>query len=89
MSGLTKRLRDIRVFIRRVNNMRAFLIGLLFIIGVTVLTAILAGLAFLLYPLLMILGALLWLVLTCSVGILSIWLIGKLVLLILEALKKK
>ncbi|MDD5654640.1 MAG: hypothetical protein PHR91_03260 [Candidatus Omnitrophica bacterium] len=69
--------------------MRAFLIGLLFIIGVTVLTAILAGLAFLLYPLLMILGALLWLVLTCSVGILSIWLIGKLVLLILEALKKK
>ncbi|MFA5116405.1 MAG: hypothetical protein WC486_03900 [Candidatus Omnitrophota bacterium] len=69
--------------------MRAFLIGLLFIIGVSVLTAILAGLAFLIYPLLMILGALLWLVLACSVGILSIWLIGKLVLLVLEALKKK
>ena len=69
--------------------MYAFVVGLLFLIGVSVLMAILAGLAFLLYPLMVVIGALLWLALIFSIGILSIWLIGKLVLLILGTIKKK
>ena len=69
--------------------MHVFLVGLLFIISVGVLMAILAGLAFLLYPLVLVIGMLLGLALIFSIGILSIWLIGKLVLLIFEALKKK
>jgi hypothetical protein len=69
--------------------MKAFLTGLLFIVGIAVLSAVMAGLAFLLYPLMVIIGVLLWLALIICVGILFIWLIGKLVLLILDSVKKK
>ncbi len=69
--------------------MHTFLVGLVFLISTSVLMAVLAGMAFLLYPLMLVIGVLFWFGLVLSIGIFCIWAIGKLVLLILEALKKR
>ena len=65
--------------------MKAFLIGLIFLISV----AILAGLGILLYPFLIILGIALQIVISVIFVIFAIWLLGKLIVLIWESLKPK
>ena len=63
--------------------MKAFLVGLLFL----VVAAILSGLGFLLFPLLLVLG---WLVRVILIGVLLIlatWLLGKFILFIREKIK--
>ena len=63
--------------------MRAFLIGLVFLIAV----ALLAGLGVILTPLLLALAVALRLVLMVALLILGIWLLGKLILFVWENLK--
>ncbi len=65
--------------------MRAFLIGLLFIIAV----AVLSGIGILLYPLLLVLGVFFRLVLGFVLVIFAIWLLGKFIIFIWEALFRK
>jgi len=65
--------------------MKAFLIGLIFLISV----AILAGLGILLYPFLIVLGIALQIVISVIFVIFAIWLLGKLIVLIWESLKPK
>ena len=65
--------------------MKAFLVGLIFLI----LVSILAGLCILLYPLIYIMGFLLYFVLMFFFVIFAIWLIGKLIILVWEALRPK
>ena len=63
--------------------MKAFLIGLIFLI----LAAILAGLSILLFPLLIILGVFLRLVIYFIFVIFAIWLLGKLIIIVWEAIR--
>ena len=66
-------------------TMKAFLVGLIFFIS----AALLAGVGILLYPLLSILGFLLYFVLMFVFAIFAIWLLGKLIILIWESLRSK
>jgi len=66
-------------------TMKAFLVGLIFFISAALLT----GVGILLYPLLSILGFLLYFVLMFVFAIFAIWLLGKLIILIWESLRSK
>jgi hypothetical protein len=65
--------------------MRAFLIGLLFIIAV----AVLSGIGILLYPFLLVLGVFFRLALGFILVIFAIWLLGTFIIFIWEALFRK
>jgi len=65
--------------------MKAFLVGMIFIIAV----AVLSGIGFLLYPFLLVLSIFLRIALGCALIILAIWLLGKFIIFIWEALFKK
>ena len=65
--------------------MKAFLVGLIFL----VLTFILAGLGILLFPLILVLGMALRVVIMLVFVIFAIWLLGKMIILIWESLKPK
>ncbi len=65
--------------------MKAFFVGLIFLI----LVMLLAGLGILLYPLLSMLGFLLYFVLMFIFAIFAIWLLGKLIILVWESLRPK
>jgi hypothetical protein len=65
--------------------MKEFLVGLLVIVMVLVLS----GIGVLLFPLLLVLGVFLRLVIGLVVLLLVIWLIGKTTLFLIDALKKK
>jgi len=64
---------------------KAFLVGLIFLI----LAGVLTGVCILLYPLLSILGFVLYFVLMFVFVIFAIWLLGKLIILVWESLKPK
>ncbi len=64
--------------------MRAFFVGLLFLVAVVVL----AGLGVLLFPLLFVLGILLRIILSFLFVILAIWLLGKFILFVWGKIKK-
>ncbi len=63
--------------------MKAFFIGLVFLI----LAAILAGLSILLFPLLIVLGVVLRLVIYFLFVIFAVWLLGKLIIIVWEAIR--
>lgn len=63
--------------------MKAFLVGLIFLIAV----GIFAGMAIVLYPFIIILGWLLRLAISFALLILAIWLLGKLIILVWEKLR--
>lgn len=65
--------------------MKAFFIGLIFL----VLASLLAGICVLLFPLLIVLGIALRLVIMFLLVIFAIWLLGKLIILIWESLRTK
>ena len=65
--------------------MKAFLIGLIFLISVFVL----AGIGLLLYPFVSILAILLYFVAVIAFVIFAIWLLGKLIILVWESLRPK
>jgi uncharacterized membrane protein (DUF106 family) len=65
--------------------MKEFLIGLIFIIGVLVL----AGLGFLLYPFLLILGFVFRIFVVTALTIFFVWLLGKFIIFVWESLKKQ
>jgi len=65
--------------------MKAFLVGFLFLCAVLVLT----GVGFLLLPLLLILTFFLRIAVGLALILFAIWLLGKFVLFLLEALDKK
>lgn len=65
--------------------MKAFLIGLLFIVAVFVFI----GMWFLLFPLILVMGILLRLVVAAAFVMLSIWLLGKLILFVWKKLKER
>ena len=65
--------------------MREFLVGLL----VIVMALVLSGIGILLFPLLLVLGMFLRLALGLIILLLAIWLIGKVTLYLIEALRKK
>lgn len=69
--------------------MREFIIGLVFIVGVSVLSLIIAGLGFLLFPLIIVMAALLRVAIVLIFAIACIWLIGRFVIWIFESLQKK
>ncbi len=58
--------------------MKAFLIGVIFLIAV----AIIAGLGYLFIPLILVLGLIV-------LGILAVWILGKFIIFVWEALRKK
>ena len=64
--------------------MKEFLVGLLFLVAVLIL----AGVGFLMFPFLLILGIFLRLVLVVAFVILSIWLLGKLIVYIWQRLNE-
>lgn len=65
--------------------MKAFFVGLL----VVVMALALSGIGILLFPLLLVLGVFLRLVVGLAVLLLAVWLIGKLTLLLIGAMTKK
>lgn len=65
--------------------MKEFFVGLLVIVAVFIF----AGLGILLFPLLLVLGLALRLLILILIGILAVWLIGKLVLMVIDALRTK
>lgn len=65
--------------------MKEFLVGLL----VVVMALVLSGIGVLLLPLLLVLGVFLRLAVGLILLLLAVWLIGKLTLFLIEALKKK
>jgi hypothetical protein len=65
--------------------MKEFLIGLLVIFSVLLL----AGLGILLFPLLLVLGLALRLLVVIFVGLFAIWLVGKLALILIDAVRGK
>ena len=65
--------------------MKAFLIGVIFLVA----TAVLAGIGILFFPLLLVLGLFLRLILGIILLILAIWLLGKFIILVWESLRKK
>lgn len=65
--------------------MKAFLVGLMFLIMV----AVTAGLGIFLWPLLFVLGVALRVVLFIAFTIFAIWLLGKLIIVVWESLRSK
>ena len=65
--------------------MKAFFIGLLFII----ILGVLAVVGVLLYPLMSLLAMALYFITIIAFGIFAIWLLGKLILLVWETLRSK
>jgi hypothetical protein len=65
--------------------MKAFLVGLLVILSVFLL----AGLGVLLFPFLLVLGFAIRILILVFICLFAIWLVGKLVLILIEALKRK
>ncbi|HOE68032.1 MAG TPA: hypothetical protein PK997_05285 [Candidatus Omnitrophota bacterium] len=65
--------------------MKEFFVGLLAIIVVLLL----AGVGVLLFPFFLLLGIALRFLVLVLVGLFAIWLVGKLVLLLIDSLKKK
>jgi len=65
--------------------MRAFLIGVIFLIAV----AIIAGLGYLFIPFILVLGLFLRFILLIVLGILAVWILGKFIIFVWEALRKK
>jgi hypothetical protein len=65
--------------------MKEFLVGLIFILGVFVLS----GLGLLIYPFLLILGFTLRVFIALAVIIFFIWLLGKFIIFVWELLKKE
>lgn len=65
--------------------MKEFFVGLLVIVSVLVL----AGLGVLLFPLLVVFGFAVKLLILILIGLLAVWAVGKLTLLIIDALKGK
>ena len=65
--------------------MKAFLVGFLFLLAVLLLT----GVGFLLLPLLLILTFFLRIAVGFALLLFAIWLLGKMILFLLEALDKK
>ena len=65
--------------------MKEFLVGLL----VVVMALVLSGVGILLLPLLLVLGVFLRLAVGLIVLLLAVWLIGKVTLFLIEALRKK
>jgi len=70
---------------REIPLMKAFLVGLLVILGVSLL----AGLGVLLFPFLLVLGFAIRILVLVLICLFSIWLVGKLVLILIDALKRK
>ncbi len=64
--------------------MKAFAIGLIFIIAVSILS----GIGMLLYPLIIVFGFFLKLMLALLFVILSIWLLGKFIIFVWERISK-
>ena len=69
--------------------MKAFFIGLLFLLLVAVLAVVGAGLIMLLSPFLIMLGIALRIIISVIFIIFAIWLLGKLIILIWESLRSK
>ncbi len=67
------------------SQMKEFLVGVL----VVVMALVLSGIGVLLLPLLLVLGVFLRLAVGLIVLLLAIWLIGKVTLFLIDALKKK
>ena len=65
--------------------MKAFLVGLIFILAV----AIFIGLGFLLYPLLMLMVCFLRIIVALVLFILAVWLLGKFIIFVWEAIRKR
>lgn len=65
--------------------MKAFLVGLLFLIAVLVM----ASLGFLLYPLLLVTALLLRLLISIALLIFAIWILGKFIIWVWESLRGK
>lgn len=65
--------------------MKAFLIGVIFLIAV----AIIAGLGYLFIPFILVLGFFLRFILLIVLGILVVWILGKFIIFVWEALRKK
>ncbi len=65
--------------------MKAFLIGVIFLIAV----AIIAGLGYLFIPFILVLGLFLRFILLIVLGILVVWILGKFIIFVWEALRKK
>ncbi len=65
--------------------MKAFFIGLLFLLA----AAILSGIGFLLFPVFIVLGWLLRFLFMLGFVILAIWLLGKLIILVWDVIIKK
>lgn len=62
--------------------MKAFTIGLIFLIAVSIMS----GIGILLYPLIIVLGFFLKIILSLLFVILSIWLLGKFIIFVLSSL---
>lgn len=65
--------------------MKAFLVGLLVILSVFLLT----GLGVLLFPLLLVLGFAIRILILVLICLFSIWIVGKLALTLIDVLKRK
>lgn len=65
--------------------MKEFLIGLLVIVAVLLL----AGLGILLFPFLLVLGFALRLLILVAAVLFAVWLVGKLTLMVIDALRRK
>lgn len=64
--------------------MKAFAIGLIFLIAVSILS----GIGILLYPLIIVFGFFLKIILSLLFVILSIWLLGKFIIFVWESISK-
>jgi hypothetical protein len=69
--------------------MKAFLVGLLFLIALMLIAAIGALLSVLLFPLLLMLGIVLRVLVSVLLVIFAIWLLGKLIILVWRSLRSK
>lgn len=65
--------------------MKAFLVGVIFLIAVVII----AGLGYLFVPLILVLGLFLRFILLIVLGILVVWILGKFIIFVWEALRKK
>ncbi|MBN1872477.1 MAG: hypothetical protein JW800_07895 [Candidatus Omnitrophica bacterium] len=69
--------------------MKAFLVGLLFLVLMFVLIVVMSGLFVLLSPFLLMIGIALRVILSIVVVIFAIWLLGKLIIYIWDSLRSK
>jgi len=65
--------------------MKAFLVGVIFLIAVVII----AGLGCLFVPFILVLGLFLRFILLIVLGILVVWILGKFIIFVWEALRKK